>query len=180
MRREARGFVQGVHYGELSCTPPRSNPIAFSLVGRLRATRVQEPTDVTPAFRAALDRFDSSRPALTLGHFDADGLSAVAILKRALDRAARSSEVRITGKGENPWSPALRSELKERRPGGLLVTDLGAREGDILPGTPTVLIDHHVPTGGPGDATLISGKRASGTSPPTTRRRGSSAPRPSS
>ncbi|EYD76586.1 hypothetical protein Rumeso_01544 [Rubellimicrobium mesophilum DSM 19309] len=119
--------------------------------------RPQDPADVAPAFRAALDRFDPARSALILGHFDADGLSAVAILKRALDRADRPTEVRITGKGENPWSPALRAEMKERRPGGLLVADLGVREGDVLPGTPTVLIDHHVPTGAPGAATVISG-----------------------
>jgi single-stranded-DNA-specific exonuclease len=120
-------------------------------------TRAQDPADVAPAFRAALDRFDPTRPALILAHFDADGLSAVAILKRALDRAGRPAEVRVTGKGENPWSPTLRAELEQRRPGGLLVTDLGIREGDILPGTATILIDHHVPTGTPGDATVLSG-----------------------
>ena len=120
-------------------------------------TRTQDPTDVAPAFRSPLERFDSSRPTLILGHFDADGLSAVAILKRALERANRPAEVRISGKGENPWSPALRAELEERQPGGLLVTDLGVREGHILSDTPTVLIDHHVPTGSPGEATVISG-----------------------
>lgn len=113
--------------------------------------------EVGPAFRAAIDRFDPARAPLILGHFDADGLSATAILSRALDRAGRPPAVRITGKGENPWSPALREELEARAPGGLLVTDLGIREGDILPGTPTVLIDHHVPTGHPGEATVISG-----------------------
>lgn len=111
--------------------------------------------EVGPAFLAALDRFDPSRPPLILGHFDADGLSATAILARAL--AGRHPDVRVTGKGENPWSPAMQEELAARRPGGLLVTDLGVREGDILPGTPTILIDHHVPTGRPGEATVISG-----------------------
>jgi single-stranded-DNA-specific exonuclease len=117
----------------------------------------QTPADVAPAFLAALSRFSSDRPAIVLGHFDADGLSAAAILARALSRSGHPVEVRITGKGENPWSPALRGELNARRPGGLLVTDLGVREGEILPGVPTVLIDHHVPTGTPGAATVISG-----------------------
>jgi single-stranded-DNA-specific exonuclease len=112
---------------------------------------------VREAFRSALDGFDRSRPALILGHFDADGLSAVAILKRALDEAHRPCEVRLVGKGENPWSAAIRTELEERRPGGLIVTDLGVREGDIAPGIPTVIVDHHVPTGRPGDAGVISG-----------------------
>ncbi|MTE00237.1 phosphoesterase [Paracoccus sp. YIM 132242] len=110
-----------------------------------------------PAFRAALDRFDPARPPLILGHFDADGLSAVAILARALDRAGRPAAIRITGKGENPWSPALQQELQANQPGGLIVTDLGIRDGDILPGVPTVLVDHHVPTGTPGEAAVISG-----------------------
>lgn len=49
--------------------------------------RPQNPADVGPAFPAALDGFDPARPPLILGHFDADGLAATAILARALDRA---------------------------------------------------------------------------------------------
>jgi single-stranded-DNA-specific exonuclease len=114
---------------------------------------------VRDAFRFALERFDLNRPALILGHFDADGLSAVAILKRALDHARRDSDIRLVGKGENPWSPVIRRELEERRPGGLIVVDLGVREGAIAPGVPTIIIDHHVPSGTPGDAVVISGNR---------------------
>jgi single-stranded-DNA-specific exonuclease len=94
---------------------------------------------------------------LILGHFDADGLAAAAILYRALAKAGHDPEVRVVGKGEQPWSDEMRRELAERRPGGLIVADLGVREGALLPGTPTVVIDHHVPTGRPGDATVISG-----------------------
>ncbi len=119
--------------------------------------RVQSPPDAGPAFRTALDRFDADRPPLVLGHFDADGLSAMAILARALARMGRPADVRIMGKGENPWSPGLRADLAARRPGGLIATDLGVQAGDILPGVPTVLIDHHVPQGHPGNAVVISG-----------------------
>ena len=118
---------------------------------------VQTPADASAAFRAALDRFDPDRLPLILGHFDADGLSAAAILSRALERAGQPSDIRITGKGENPWSAALRQELAARAPGGLIVTDLGVGEGEILPGAPTVLIDHHVPRGTPGEAAVITG-----------------------
>ena len=90
---------------------------------------------------------------LIMGHFDADGLAAVAILARSIPGSA----VRLVGKGETPWTPAIRSELEGQRPSAVVVTDLGVREGDILPGTPTCLIDHHVPTGTPGDALVISG-----------------------
>ena len=109
------------------------------------------------AFAAALAGFDRSRPVLVLGHFDADGLSATAILIRALSAAGWAAEPRITGKGETPWDEPLAGELRARAPGGLIVTDLGTRAEPVLPGTRTVVIDHHLPTGSPADATVISG-----------------------
>ena len=41
--------------------------------------------------------------------------------------------------------------------GGLIVADLGTRAEPLLRGMPTVLLDHHVPTGMPEEALLISG-----------------------
>ncbi|WP_210530412.1 DHH family phosphoesterase [Rubellimicrobium arenae] len=94
---------------------------------------------------------------LVVAHFDADGLSAAAVLARSLRAAGRSVDVRITGKGESPWAPEFRRELEQSVPAGLLVTDLGVRAAEILPGTPTVLIDHHVPSGIPANSTVVSG-----------------------
>jgi single-stranded-DNA-specific exonuclease len=94
---------------------------------------------------------------LILGHNDADGLSASALLARALGQQAHPPQVRILGRGENPWSEAMRAELFNAPVGGLIVADLGVREGEILVGAETVVIDHHVPTGIPGSATVISG-----------------------
>jgi single-stranded-DNA-specific exonuclease len=111
--------------------------------------------EVGARFAAAVAGF-GPKP-LILGHFDADGLSAAAILQRALGKAGYDPEVRIVGKGEEPWSDAMRGELAERRPDGLIVADLGVREGVLAPGIATVVIDHHVPTGTPGDAVVISG-----------------------
>lgn len=108
-------------------------------------------------FAEALASFDSGKPILILTHNDADGLSAGAILARAFDHAKREWRIRILGRGENPWSDDLRAELGKLDIGGLIVADLGLREGAIKPGTPTIIIDHHVPTGGAGDATVISG-----------------------
>lgn len=119
--------------------------------------RIQTRDRIAPAFQAALEAFLPDRRPLILGHFDADGLSAAAILSHTLERAGRPADIRIMGKGENPWSSDIRQELEDRQPGGLVVTDLGVREGEILPGVPTILIDHHVPTGTPGDALVISG-----------------------
>lgn len=108
-------------------------------------------------FRNGLDRFAPAKQPLILGHFDADGLAAVAILARALERFGRPADIRLVGKGENPWSDTLREELAGRAPAGLIVTDLGIREGELLPGVTTILVDHHVPTGVPGAALVISG-----------------------
>lgn len=117
-----------------------------------------DPRDAArDAFAAALDGFDRARPVSVLGHFDADGLSAVAVLVRALRAAGWTAEARITGKGETPWDGPLAAELAARAPGGLIVTDLGTRAAPTAPGVPTIIIDHHVPTGEPANAVVISG-----------------------
>ncbi|WP_052402023.1 DHH family phosphoesterase [Muricoccus aerilatus] len=108
-------------------------------------------------FRVALAGFDAAKPILILGHHDADGLSSTAILVRALARTGRATEVRVLGRGENVWSPEMAAELRGRGMGGLIIADLGTRVEPPRPGVPTVLIDHHVPTGVPEEAVLISG-----------------------
>jgi single-stranded-DNA-specific exonuclease len=108
-------------------------------------------------FHARLEAFDAARPVVILGHHDADGLSSTAILTRALERAGRRVEPRIVGRGENPWSAAMAAELQARDMGGLIVADLGTRPGTLRPDTPTIVIDHHVPTGAPDGVTLVSG-----------------------
>ena len=111
-------------------------------------------------FKAGVERFLPGRRALVLGHFDADGLAAAAILVRALERSGRGCDVRIVGKGENAWSGEMRDELERRAPGGLVVADLGVREGELLPGVPAIVVDHHVPAGVPGEALVLSGHGA--------------------
>ena len=116
-------------------------------------------TDHGAAFVRAVAGFGPGAPVV-LCHDDADGLSAGAILGRALERAGRSpGPVRVIGRGESPWSAALRDELAARKPGGLVVTDLGVQAGAILSGVPTVLVDHHVPRSWPeaSEAAVISG-----------------------
>jgi single-stranded-DNA-specific exonuclease len=67
--------------------------------------------------------------------------------------------MRVVGRGENPWSEAMRAELAGEDVGGLIVADLGVREGELKPGAPTVVIDHHVPTGVPGGGDCDQRKR---------------------
>jgi single-stranded-DNA-specific exonuclease len=107
-------------------------------------------------FAQAVTGFGPGAP-LILTHNDADGLSSGALLARALARAGRIPDVRILGRGENPWSADMAAELAPRSPAGLVVADLGLRPGAVKPGTPTVVLDHHVPTGDAGGATVITG-----------------------
>jgi single-stranded-DNA-specific exonuclease len=109
------------------------------------------------SFRAALGGFDATRPLLILGHHDADGLSATALLARALRSAGHAVECRILGRGENAWSPDMATELADRDMGGLILADLGTRARLPRPGMPTIVLDHHVPTGRPEGALLLSG-----------------------
>jgi single-stranded-DNA-specific exonuclease len=51
----------------------------------------------------------------------------------------------------------MASELRAQDIGGLIVADLGTRAEPLLPGTATVLLDHHVPTGILQAALLVSG-----------------------
>lgn len=107
------------------------------------------------AFANALQAF-GPRP-LVVCHNDADGLSAGAILVHALRRTGREPGVRIVGKGENAYSDAFRAEMAGREMDGMIVADLGVAPTLPRPDRPTILIDHHVPTGWPEGATVISG-----------------------
>lgn len=98
--------------------------------------------------------------------FDGDGLSAGALLVRAL-RAAGYSDIgaECRRKGESAWGAEIGGRLRDRaaRHGidALIVADMGSRDGVILRNVvgqpvPLLLIDHHRPTGQPQGSTLIS------------------------
>jgi single-stranded-DNA-specific exonuclease len=109
-------------------------------------------------FVDALGMFQSDEPIGIISHNDADGLASAAIITRSLEGIGRPSWVRILGRGENPWAGATAAELRASRAGGLIVADLGARLEPIVPGTPTVIIDHHVRSEGHAEGvTVLSG-----------------------
>lgn len=112
--------------------------------------------EVRGRFAAAVARFDRGRPVWVLGHNDADGLSATALFARAFEADGWTVRTRIVGRGESPWSAELRAELAGVEAGGIVVTDLGVRDGALKPGVPAVVVDHHVPTGAP-EAEVITG-----------------------
>ena len=88
---------------------------------------------------------------------DADGLPAAALLVRAL-RAAGYADVSAEPrrKFENAWMPDVHARLATANPEALLLVDLGARPDPVLPGIPTLLIDHHAPFGTPPGAVLLT------------------------
>lgn len=126
------------------------------MIGRL-AYASDLPHATRTAFAEALATFDPARPVVILSHFDADGLAAAAILARAMERAARPVTIQLIGKGQTPWDDELTAGLTAQTPGGLILCDLGTRAQPVLPGCPTVIIDHHVPTGNAEQAITISG-----------------------
>lgn len=88
---------------------------------------------------------------------DADGLPAGALLLRALHAAGYAHvTVETRGKFENAWMPEVHTRLRARAPEALMIVDLGTRPDAILPGVPTLLIDHHAPFGTPPGAVLLT------------------------
>lgn len=115
------------------------------------------PTGLQPpgAFPAALDAF-GPKP-LVVCHNDADGLSAGAILLHALRRTGREPGLRIVGKGENAYSEAFRREMATVQADGMIIADLGVAPEVPRPDLPTILIDHHVPSGLPEGVAILTG-----------------------
>lgn len=97
-------------------------------------------------------------PPLFASHDDADGLSSAALLARAWNGASGGRpEIRLVGRGENAWDDAFAAELAARDPQALVIADLGVAGRRPVPHRPLAVIDHHVPTGTPPDAAVISG-----------------------
>lgn len=113
--------------------------------------------ETASTFAKAIQTFDRTRPVWILGHNDADGLSATALFARAFGAAGWVVRIRIVGRGESPWSDAMRTELADEPAGGVVIADLGVRDALPKPGVPTVVVDHHIPGISPDGATVISG-----------------------
>lgn len=93
---------------------------------------------------------------VVLSHVDADGLCAATILKRFLKGRRIESRHVYPGKGENAYTPGTTKGLEALKPDGLFVLDLGVVDEAVLPGVPTLFIDHHRPFGHPEDAIVLS------------------------
>ena len=108
-------------------------------------------------FRAFAARLFRGRTVAVLCHSDCDGLAAGAILAKALGRAGHRVAVEVTGKGGSAWAPEIAPRLAAHDPQALVVADLGCRPEPVLPGVPTLFVDHHRPEGVPPGAVLVTG-----------------------
>jgi len=121
------------------------------------------PLDVAlPAARRAAADFllplDRAARVVVFCHFDADGLSAGALFGRALTRLGFTN-VRVvpSARGESAFSDEARLRLAALHPAAMVVTDLGIDPAGVLPGVPTLYVDHHQWTAAPPDAVVVSG-----------------------
>ena len=113
--------------------------------------------DAKEQFRGFLALLPAGSRIAVVGHSDVDGLAATVITTRVFQRTGYSVEAYVTKKGENAWTGAVLDRVGAAKPSALAVVDLGSRSDTLLPGIPTIIIDHHKPTGIPEGATLISG-----------------------
>jgi single-stranded-DNA-specific exonuclease len=87
---------------------------------------------------------------------DVDGLCAAVLFERALARRGGASSVLVAGRGEHVHTGSMRARIVAAAPAALVVCDMGSRPGAIVPGLPTLLVDHHQPSGFPDGAVVVS------------------------
>lgn len=121
---------------------PTTVPITVPLSEGFAAAR-----ETVASFLRALD---PARRVVVFCHFDADGLAAGAIFGRALGRLGFADvQVVPSGRGESAFADGARARLAALAPAALVVTDLGVHRDGVLPGVPTLYVDHHQAEGSP-------------------------------
>jgi single-stranded-DNA-specific exonuclease len=99
----------------------------------------------------------SPGPVLLVPDGDADGLCAGVLVERTLFAlGSRSVEFAFLRKGENVHTPSFGERVRVADPRYLVVLDTGSRSGAIARGVPTLIVDHHRPTGFPSGAVVVS------------------------
>jgi hypothetical protein len=83
------------------------------------------------------------RRVLVAPHTDVDGLTSGVLMLRALEAVGARPLARVPGKGEHAHSPAFQDRLRTGSHEALIVLDMGSRGEPIVPGLPTLVVDHH-------------------------------------
>lgn len=123
-----------------------------------RSSEWPAPAERLAAARGLLARLGERRGRVIVApHGDVDGLAAGALAIRALERIGAAPIACLPGKGEHVHTPAMRARLAAIGADGLVVLDMGSRAGPIVPGLPTIVVDHHDAREVPEGAVYVSG-----------------------
>jgi single-stranded-DNA-specific exonuclease len=89
---------------------------------------------------------------------DVDGLASAVIVERAVEALGGIPHVLPVRRGEHVHHPQMKRRIEALRPEHLVVLDMGSRPQAILPGLPTLLVDHHHAGAGlPPGAVVVNG-----------------------
>lgn len=133
---------------------------SFDLVAKPANTSAPAGWPVAPAaIEAARDFLRSATGQVALAcDSDVDGLSAAVIVERTVQALGAAAVVLPVRRGEHVHGAAMISRISAAGPDRLIVLDMGSRPEPILPGLPTLVIDHHDARGGlPPGAVVVNG-----------------------
>ena len=89
---------------------------------------------------------------------DVDGLASAVIIERLLHSIDAEASVLPVRRGEHVHRDSMQARIRDESPARLVVLDMGSRPQSILPGLPTLIIDHHDATNGvPPGAVVLNG-----------------------
>ena len=132
----------------------------------MAAPAAEHPSDPStwPADAAAIDaarafvRRTSGTVTVIACDADVDGLTSAVILERAVKAVGGSPHVLPVRRGEHAHHPRMKERIQALRPQHLVVLDMGSRPQVILPGLPTLVVDHHHAANGlPPGAVVVNG-----------------------
>jgi hypothetical protein len=120
------------------------------------ATAVEWPAADEAMRRAARFLRAAGLRLLVVSDRDVDGLTGAELVARTLGERGVSVERWAPPRGAHAHSPLTRAHIEARAPDAVVVIDQGSRAGAIAPGRPTLVIDHHQPSGIPDGALFLS------------------------
>ena len=99
--------------------------------------------DYAPA-RAFLQHLAPTARVAIAYHGDADGTGSCAVAVHWVRATGRTLACALApGKGEDLYGEGFANRIVETKPNCLLVLDQGSRPRPIVPGLPTLVVDHH-------------------------------------
>ena len=94
--------------------------------------------------RAFISNLPSGAKIAIAYHGDADGTGSAVLAARFVQKTGRIlAGVLAPQKGEDLFGDSFREKLAASGPDALFVLDQGSRSQSVLPGVPTLIVDHH-------------------------------------